>query len=303
MAVDMFASFNTLLICLFFVVRSDAGVIETDSSQEYLFQEIHCNPSSDCTIICNHDQSCAGATIYCPTTYDCHTICNSTSACASATIVWSLDKTITSTLTCERLTSCVKTTRPPIFASDDDNPFYLDCTPEECYGAVVECPLNAECHITCQNDFSCLNAQFIFPLTSPYTLTCEIAPSSCKDIVYSPYDNTQDLVLTADQQEMFAMSTINCPTGASCTIHCDAWGACGYSSDYEDAYYLSRSHTTINCPISGAYACDITCQGQYACRDALITGYGTLSICDGEKVCETTRFPEPPSNTEYSLEC
>eukprot|EP01083_Nonionella_stella_P066452 175010_1 len=276
-------------------INQSHQMTNTDSNYYFSLSSIHCIKSDDCTVICDEALACHSSVIYCPPHADCHVICNASNACADTNIIWSLNRTVNSTLTCNYY--CGGTTRTTVYAPNDNKPFYLECKDNSCRGSIIHCPSNAECHINC--DYSgCGSASFVWPEHHAYSLTCQSKSASCKDIVYTPYNDNQDLIIAATGSNMLAKAIITCPQNAWCNISCNHhYGACFRDSTGGQGY------TTINCPTHGTGLCSITCVGEHACGLAVLNGNGILSICEGEGACSNTLFPKPPSNYNYTLHC
>ena len=123
-------------------------------------------------------------------------------------------------------------------------------------GAVIHCPLNAGCFISCDGDRACNGAIFEWVDNQPHNVTCGQYVASCNGITINPIDNNQDFTVNCSYNSMCWHSIINCPTNASCTIWCLAQNACG--------------ETIINGPINNPLT--------------IICGNDQVSGCQGNRI-------------------
>eukprot|EP01084_Bolivina_argentea_P276101 471018_1 len=221
--------------------------------------------NEDYQLICDEDFKCAASYIYCPLNANCNIICSSYYACYDTTIFWSQNQLVSSLLTCTN-SGCYQTTKPPIFSINNDEDFYYICNSHECYGSIIYCPMNAECHITCNGEYACYGVTFNWPYNHPYSLSCESAKYSCSEIIYTPYDNNQPLI-------------INCSARSMC------------------------QNSIFNCPLNSY--CEITCNGDDSCYGSIFNGYGKIISCVGDAACANIIFPIIPiyMQQDYSLVC
>ena len=240
-------------------------------------------PNQDFTFQCApYNGICWEATIQCPSNADCHINCTGTSPtshnCAGAFIDWSNDIGTNSELTCVSATDCGDAStgdsvnRPPIHAPDNFQDFNLICDKETCYGAIINCPTNANCNISCDTDHACTRAIINWPI-APYgygIISCE-GYESCPGISSHPIPNpNEDYTLKCGHFNACGYSRIYCPTNANCEIQC------GWVGNPVHAACLKAN---ISWPINGN---------------------GTI-ICEGKTSCDGVNLPIPNPNKHYYL--
>ena len=125
----------------------------------------------ECT--CNAEQ-CWNENIRCLEAANCHLDCNGDYSCSNAQIIWPLasnNNTAQSTIKCNGIRACSEITFPQPSAYTK---YEFDCNQiGECQGSVIKCPLFADCHIVCSEEFACYDTLIEW---SPYfvqsTLSC-----------------------------------------------------------------------------------------------------------------------------------
>lgn len=164
-----------------------------------------------------------------------------------------------------------------INAPDDSSEWFYSCTEADCADATIDCPTNADCHITCDENKACYNATISWPVEAEGygTLSC-IGEESCIDVNHPVPDPDEEYSIVCGLK------------------------ACTTTTGVEGTSPGSEMH----CPRNAD--CHIACDGIKSCRLASIdwpeSGYGTLS-CDGESACTSVLHPIPEPNTDYTITC
>ena len=160
------------------LVHSQSNHFDSTTIGYYQGQNLICNQSLPCTVICDEkfscqnttitaptnsslmvecsgEHSCKYGTINCPSNHTCTIICSGLYGCASANINPPKNESLFNLTFTGRY--ALKDVRYPIYPIDDSTPFNLTCTDyqEQCAEMNVICPKQAQCQINCMSVLSC----------------------------------------------------------------------------------------------------------------------------------------------------
>eukprot|EP01084_Bolivina_argentea_P046246 85166_1 len=194
--------------------------VNCDIINECFNANITCPTNANCNIICSATNACKDSNIQCPINNgNCFITCSGISACQNANIKWT--NGLPNNIICAAFDSvCYGIHFKPY---DANTQWIMDCTGANnmCYGAIFDCPQNADCIINCNpssnsitsvcyqsiingpinkqltvncnQDNACEYAQFHAEYTSFFTLDCQIDGSytcTSQSIWFPPKDGT-----------------------------------------------------------------------------------------------------------------
>eukprot|EP01083_Nonionella_stella_P301362 1033444_1 len=121
--------------------------------------------------------NCGDSTINCPINASCTLTCDALYSCYPLTINWPDQPGLGQLICNSGKGQCAGVSRP---IPDPDTPYQLTCGLEECFAAVITCPSNAECSISCTGDASCRSASIACPETASCDILCDNV-DACRD--------------------------------------------------------------------------------------------------------------------------
>eukprot|EP01083_Nonionella_stella_P303386 1050096_1 len=211
--------------------------------------------------------------IHCPEGEDCTIICDETEACFGSYIY------------------C-----PTNHACDIQCLVHYPSTFRVCESARIFCTNSTQCDVSCWDPlthhplyltYGCKDATMFWPDNKQYSLNCGDGASCWGVDIDAPYDD-QPLTVECGMNECPGI-TINCPDNSICTVQCETTQSC--------------QTAVINCGSGANAECYVHCDGVRGCKHLVVTGSGILTGCSGTHSCSDATFPQPPSNTDYSLTC
>ena len=189
-----------------------------DAATDYQFsnQLLTCSESEQCTVRCDQNYACKGATVTCPSNYQCNIYCSAYASCHSIQINPPQDQSLF-TLVSNGQRALYSVNLPLVSYRDDYTnytltcnggfetcgwtrltcPQYAHCTIDcisngACKAIRLNCPAEAEweCNINCLNSQSCLAANIYAVNADQVNLNCAQA-SFCNNLVLS-YNPTSE---------------------------------------------------------------------------------------------------------------
>ena len=263
----------------------------------YSQQEIHCNGTDSCDIICEETRACQNDIVYCPEYEDCNVFCIGSYSCQYTKIVWSIYGE--NNIFCSG-SACYDVNFPH---PKDDIDFHFICDPPaSCTYSDIFCPSTANCKIECMNYRSCRYSKIQWSLddTINSNLTCRRSDAcvfTTKPPIFAP-DDYMDFYINCTENICYD-SVITCPLHAECHIVCHGYFSCDGTSiiwPKSHPYSISCNGGKGSCarilykPYDNHQQNFINCTEFQACEESYITcpKYADCNIlCDGYEACQS----------------
>eukprot|EP01084_Bolivina_argentea_P081753 148008_1 len=205
------------------------------------------DPNTPYTLTCDKSGECTYAKILCPENADCSVVCTGNYACAGLSIIWPTNRNVVTTLTCAPTATDPCSPAPSQYSDKCSNPCALITTPTyieptnintdyiincstayQCYGYVIDCPLNGGCYIHCNAEGACKNMIINWVDGQPNNLFCADLWSCAGVKSIKPYDQNAPFIFncTSYPSQRYRGATFDCPTNADCTIICNTDCGC-----------------------------------------------------------------------------
>ena len=160
------------------MIHSDT--IDCSSNDRCTNTLIDCLPNEDCLVLCDDIKACTGSTINCPLNGDCDILCRGGESCRDAVF----NATVSSgnlNIECQKSTDHCRNIK--IFGStlsSNIGNFHAVCSGKSrsCINAEFICPVTGDCTIECNADSACKGTKVKGPIDGGLNIGCN-SKQSC----------------------------------------------------------------------------------------------------------------------------